>query len=515
MTLIQLEVLKRKETIKSDYENNLYYLLDDVRIHNNVSNIGDRLWFIYVTNWFIYCPESKVNDCIVFLDLVTKYEDLCPFEVQNAINEYKNQRRIMTDEVNDDFIKYLKEIYKKVKSFNCTCENCLIFTVLSDDEEEINSMDVPKVMKDSNGKLYGKEYLNFCDSFEEKILLSTSKVDNSQNVSTFSMEIQTEDQTIYDDCRSVSLSSLRDKNSIYQPSSGLYIIGGRYEGKSSKENLIYFNPYDKMTVSMKDCFIDRIGCKAEYKDGKIFLFGGFNSNDEFCTRVKSLNVSSVDVGGKISELDLSLFCDRISHSTILINNDVYVIGGHMNDNSNEAIVKYDLSSETKSVIPVEDDFCVFGHILVEYNKAIYIVGGINQKSENVMTLFDPRDHNVLKKLTPSSIECFKSGVVLNGNIITSMGGLLHEIEHEREYVSDHVMHYDPRANNWIVDETPCLKPFYSGGVFQDGKKCFVFGGYDSNFSPQKVVQVYEKNEWKHSVDLDKPYADFGYVVAPY
>uniref|UniRef100_A0A0N4Z4M0 BTB domain-containing protein n=1 Tax=Parastrongyloides trichosuri TaxID=131310 RepID=A0A0N4Z4M0_PARTI len=492
-----------------------YYLLDDVKKNDDVGLVGHRTWFIYVTNWFLYSssPNANVPECLKFLDIVSKYNELCPFEIQNVIDEYRKKRNIPKYLGNDRFLDYMKRIYSQMKSYDCNCDRCGDLGNISDDEEDVEN---ENVFEDySADQPFDIKELNYREFMEEKIPFKTYKENYNLNFEIFKEQKRINEEEFDDDSKSVPISSLRrNKNQDSQPSSTIYIVGGNYGRDDVTQSLMYFDPTEDSSSMVKKCFINRVGCKAVYKDGKIFIFGGITYDKEFDEVVQFIDISKDDTDTPLKILSSPWRCKRINHSAILINNDVYVVGGYVKD-INGTIAKYDLSNMKKTSFPVDDDFCVSGHSLIEYKNSIYIVGGVDAISKTIISSFDPRDRSGIRKLNEPPIECYKSGVVLNNNIITSMGGLIHQNNCSKKLVSNEVVQFDPRANKWIYERVRCINPFYSGGMVQDGEKCFIFGGYGHMRLPQKTVQVYENNEFKKLENgLEKCCSDFGYVTVP-
>uniref|UniRef100_A0A0N5BA53 BTB domain-containing protein n=1 Tax=Strongyloides papillosus TaxID=174720 RepID=A0A0N5BA53_STREA len=532
--LEKLSIFRSKETIEKNPGSKLR-LLKNYANDNCVAICGYKEWFIYIINWFFHCNDRNIDDFLVFLDCVKTYDEICSGLVQCILVGFRGTlMKLLTPGEGDTFVNSLTAIKKFVKSNECNCDYCKEYADSLDgdndevvefideniddfernyDKEEVSllvkSYKGKNILDDEEDELDGLESASvFCDS-----LHSGSTFGRESNIYENGSGVTAQDSPVaFADPLADDLSTLMDDESTHKEklrnfSNCILIVGGDNTRNYLSDHDVYlYDIKNNRSDVVPDIYVGRKGCKVEYKDGNVFVFGGEDNNGNRDSSIITFNIRNKS----IRNMRDSFSCGRVNHATIRQDNYVHIIGGELND-ENETIVRYDLEHEKKVAYSFREPFEIFGHSLCEYQNAIYIYGGLTQIKSRNMFLFDHRSKRGLVKLKSPPIPILQTSVAWVDNAITSFGGKTVLKERSEPVVHKKILQYNPRSDDWSECELQCRHSFYAGGACYVDEKFYTFGGYNSSNKPQRSIYVFENGPWRKAASFPVPLADFDFI----
>uniref|UniRef100_A0A0K0E528 BTB domain-containing protein n=1 Tax=Strongyloides stercoralis TaxID=6248 RepID=A0A0K0E528_STRER len=524
--LKKLSIFESKEKIQENLDLKVN-ILKGYSTKECVAICGYKRWFDYIVNWFLYSRDRNVDDFVEFLDCIVDYEGICIGLIERILFLFDRNFKNMFDSEKFEYLaNSLNLIKNSVMSKICSCKYCEGY---NNNFTASNYRETEKFI-DDNAEYFRKNYQKLkvtpnLRNFQRNIFdINYREVDDSVSVFESASAIYNQSQcpstTMYDGSESSGTSknltivntyvddtsNLSGKRNIWikEPSSSsksILIAGARNFGNS----LFFYDIENRKCRVLEDKFIDREGCKIEYMDGNIFIFGGKSQSGKSDSDIVAFNIESrksINMRGAFS-------CGRTRHATIRQDNFVYIIGGLLDDKK-ETLVKYDLEYERKSVYIFDEPFGIIDHSLCEFQNSVYMFGGLTFNKTRNMFALDFRSKDCLRKLKPPPLPIFKTSVLQNGNILTSFGGATFQKGGTEFVALDQILQYDPTADNWISCNLNCGRSFYSGGACCVDEMFYTFGGFDSNGVPQKGVYLFKDGSWEHIGNLPTPLGGFDY-----
>uniref|UniRef100_A0A0K0FUS3 BTB domain-containing protein n=1 Tax=Strongyloides venezuelensis TaxID=75913 RepID=A0A0K0FUS3_STRVS len=532
--LKKLSIFSSRETIEKN-PGPKSRLLKNYANDKCVAICGYKEWFIYIINWFFHCPDRNINDFLVFLDCVKKYDEICLGLIQCILVGFKESLiKLLTPEEGETFVNSLTAIKMSVRSSECNCDYCkeypdsldegsneveeFIDDDIDDFERNYDKKEVSLLVKSYKGKntfddeddeLDGLESASvFCNS-----LHSGSTFERESNIYENGSDVTAMNSSVaFADPLADDLSTLLDDETVHTEelrnfSNCILIVGGDNTGNHLSDDDVYlYDIKNNRCDVVPEIYVGRKGCKIEHKDGNVFVFGGEDNNKTRESSIITFNIRNKN----IKNMRDSFSCGRVNHATIRQDNYVYIIGGELND-ENETIVRYDLENERKVAYSFREPFEITGHSLCQYQNAIYIYGGLTQIKSRNMFLFDHRSKCGLVKLESPPFPILQTSVALVDNVITSFGGRTFSKERPEPIVHKKILQYNPRSDNWSECELKCRHSFYNGGACYVDEKFYTFGGYNSSNETQRSIYVFENGPWKKVASFPVPLADFDFV----
>jgi len=164
---------------------------------------------------------------------------------------------------------------------------------------------------------------------------------------------------------------------------------------------------------------------------------------------------------------------RINHSSIVVDSNLFLIGGDNDSNTLDLVESFDVNERTISR-HASKPTPVSMTTAVSLSGKIYVPGGKDASGDgtDVVEVFDPRT-NLWTELARMPISIYDSGVVTYEGKIYVFGGI------NGGKVIDDVMRYDPSTNNWtLLAPMPDKRARPGVLVFEDS--LYIIGGYNDS-----------------------------------
>jgi N-acetylneuraminic acid mutarotase len=235
------------------------------------------------------------------------------------------------------------------------------------------------------------------------------------------------------------------------------------------------------------------GDGVEAINGRIYFVGGQNSSAQ--SRNFEYYQELTNEWLELAELSE----DRDGVSTVILNNELYLIGGR----NVSSVKKYNLLTNSWSSVASLPLNLRYADAIV-FNNRIYLIGGISDSDQKLNNVFEfsPTSNEWLAKANMPTPR-FGARLALLDSKIWAIGG--NDNSHVRK-----VEIYDPIQNSWVSGPSLSNQRHAPVTWVLNGK-IYVGGGFSSNFGYQDSIEVYDPalKKWIHYGNFPEPkyYAD--------
>lgn len=191
--------------------------------------------------------------------------------------------------------------------------------------------------------------------------------------------------------------------------------------------------------------------------------------------------------------------ERSGHSSVLLNDSIYVAGGKNNKTILDTVERFDLrESQWYPCKPMTEKRSLFSLVCVANN--LYAIGGVNNGAMHTAEKYDPVADKWTTIESMSTPRVAAAAVVLN-DCIYIIGGSTKSVKGSD---TASVVCFDTRIQKWsVVGELSEARDFISA-VAIDHNRILAVGGFDSTTKACKIVEIYDsiEDKWCRVEDMD-------------
>ncbi len=256
----------------------------------------------------------------------------------------------------------------------------------------------------------------------------------------------------------------------------IYVIGGR----GPQGYLLTVEIYDPLKDRWRrsrSCNEYRINATACVANGKIYLFGGYNSRLGY---LSSMEVYDPAIDRWESKRPMSVA--RGFLSSAVVEDKIYVIGGG-NPQSIDVVEEYDLYNDQWTLVaPMSMKRNSFSAEV--YNNEIYVFGGCCNYL-NAVEKFNPKSNLWTERASlPTARGYTASGLV---------GESIYVLSGRNDLYLNNVEAYYPPTNEWVSKPPLAVKRYNFVGEVVNGK-IYIIGGYNQD-EYLSTVEEYTPAKW--------------------
>ncbi|XP_055344167.1 kelch-like protein 12 [Paramacrobiotus metropolitanus] len=289
--------------------------------------------------------------------------------------------------------------------------------------------------------------------------------------------------------------------------------GGEVVGITPLDGVHYFDPVSSTWTKKKSLPYPVFGAGlVNVDDEHLFVCGGYSSGDihrNFLRRVHRYDLS-LDVWSDVAPMHY----DRNGHSTIILNDHIYVIGGVQGGTRTvlQAVERYDPAidrwhSVADLLVPL------YWFAAVAHNGGLYTFGGLTANGSVVSTTFcyDPQKNTWSELASMPTPRFWCTACVGPDGLIYVIGGRSTVQYSELNHILSTVEAYDTSTNQWLRKGSLNKRRCYVG-IACANNKMYVLGGYREGVDSMEVYDDHSDRWTVHGSHLPQGMYNFGCTV---